>query len=158
MAEQNLRNHARIDPAYHYFVMPVFLINLVLAIVRLAHPHGGWHGRGMATHHLAGQIGWHVWNVVVALALVVLAGVVRTYALRVQDRIIRMEERIRMAALLPMEMQMLQRELTTRQIIALRFASDAELALLVEQTVREKLTPKAIKQNIRNWRADTHRV
>jgi hypothetical protein len=158
MAEQNFRNHTRIDPAFHYFVMPVFLVNLVLAVVRLVHPHGGWHRRGMAPHILAGQIGWHLWSVLVALALVMLAAVARTYALRVQDRIIRMEERIRMAALLPMEMQMLQRELSARQIIALRFASDAELVLLVEQAVREKLTPKAIKQSIRNWRADTHRV
>jgi hypothetical protein len=158
MAEQNLSNHTRIDPAYHYFVMPVLLVNLVLAIVRLVHPHGGWHRRGMVPHFLAGQIGWHLWTVVVALALLVLAVLARTYSLRVQDRIIRMEERIRMAALLPMEMQMLQRELSTRQIIALRFASDAELAVLVEQAVREKLTPKAIKQNIRNWRADTDRV
>ncbi len=154
MAEQNFKNHGRIDPALHYFVLPVFLINLVLAVVRAAHRPRAWHTGG-AAHRM---LGWHLWGVVTALALLVLAGMVRTYALRVQDRVIRLEERIRMAALLPMEMQMLQRELTTGQIIALRFASDAELAPLVERAVRERLAPKAIKQAIQNWRADTHRV
>ena len=93
-----------------------------------------------------------------ALSLLVLGTLLRTYALRVQDRVIRLEERIRMAALLPMDAHGLQRELTTGQIIALRFASDSELATLTERAVRERLTPKQIKQSITHWRPDTHRV
>ncbi len=142
MAEQNLKNHKRVDPLFFYVVVPVFAINLVLCAVRLVHRFDAWHA----------------WAVVVAAALLLLAAMVRRYALKVQDRVIRLEERIRMAALLPMEMQMLQRELTMEQIIALRFASDGELALLVEQAVRERLSPAAIKQQIRVWRADAHRV
>ncbi len=142
MAEQTFKNHGRIHPAYHFVVMPVFLANIVAVIVRAVRQPSAWH----------------VWQVVVAAALLLLAGVVRTYALRVQDRVIRLEERIRMAALLPLELHPLQRELTTGQIIALRFASDAELAGLIERTVREKLAPKQIKAAIVNWRPDTHRV
>ena len=142
MAEQNLKNHKRVDPLFFYVVVPVFAVNLVLCAVRLVYRFNAWH----------------VWVVVVAAALLLLTAMTRRYALKVQDRVIRLEERIRMAALLPMEMQMLQRELTMEQIIALRFASDGELALLVEQAVRERLSPAAIKQQIRVWRADAHRV
>ena len=142
MAVQNFKNHARLDPVMHIVVMPVLLINLIVAIVRL-------------THHLAA---WRGWQALVALALLLLAAQTRRYSLRVQDRVIRLEERIRMAALLPLESRALQAELTTEQIIALRFASDAELAPLAEQAVQQKLTPKAIKQQIVTWLPDTHRV
>ncbi len=142
MAEQSFKNHARTDPAYHFIVMPVLLINLVVAVVRCVHHPNAWHG----------------WNIIVALILTVLAGLVRTYALRVQDRVILLEQRIRMAALLPLEMHPLQKELTRGQLIALRFASDAELALLTERAVREKLASKAIKESVQVWRPDTHRV
>ncbi len=142
MAEQNFKNHTRTDPAYHFIVMPVLLVNLVVAVVRYVHSPNAWHG----------------WNIIVALILVVLAGLVRTYALRVQDRIILLEQRIRMVALLPLDMHPLQKELTREQLFALRFASDAELATLTERAVREKLTPKAIKEGIQVWRPDTHRV
>ena len=142
MAEQNFKNHIRIDPVFHYVIAPILLVNLIVAIVRFVRHANAWHG----------------WDIVVAIALLMLASLVRTYALRVQDRVIRLEERIRMAALLPLDSQPLQRELTTGQIIALRFASDAELAELAERAVQEKLPPKTIKQQIKNWRADTHRV
>lgn len=142
MSEQNFKNHARTDPAFHYVLAPIFLFNFILSLVRL------YHHRNVN----------HVWAVVIALALLLLTFLVRTYSLKVQDRVIRLEERIRMAALLPMDSRPLQNELTTRQIIALRFASDAELASLTERAVRENLTPKAIKQHIQQWRPDNHRV
>ncbi len=142
MAEQNFKNHTRVDPAYHFLTMPVLLVNVVVAVVRCVHRSDAWHG----------------WSIVVAFALVVLAGLVRTYALRVQDRVILLEQRIRMAALLPLDMHPLQKELTRGQLVALRFASDVELASLTERAVREKLTSKAIKESIRVWRPDTHRV
>lgn len=142
MAEQNFKNHGRSDPAFHFFLAPVMLANLVARIV-------------LAVRHPDAE---HGWSVVVALALLVLVFVVRAYSLKVQDRVIRLEERIRMAALMPLESRQLQRELTTRQIIALRFASDAELAELAERAVREKLSPKAIKEQIVQWKPDLHRV
>lgn len=142
MAEQNFKNHTRLDPAFHFLVVPVLLANLVRALVQVVrHVDGG-----------------RAWAVIVALALFVLATIVRTYSLKVQDRVILLEERIRMAALMPLESRQFQRELTTRQMIALRFASDAELAGLAERAVRERLAPKAIKEQIVNWRPDTHRV
>ncbi len=142
MAEQNFKNHTRLDPVYHLLTMPILLANVVIAVVRCVRHPNAWHG----------------WNIVLALALLVLAGLVRTYALRVQNRVILLEQRIRMAALLPLEMHPLQKELTAGQLIALRFASDRELASLTERAIREKLTSKAIKQSIQVWRPDTHRV
>ena len=141
MAEQNYENHTRLDPLYHFAVVPVLLLNAIVSAVRLVQrptPDRGWN--------------------VVALAVLVLGNLVRVYALRVQDRVIRLEKRIRMAALLPMDEQMVARELTTRQVVALRFASDQELAQLAGRAVRERLTAKAIKQLIRDWRPDRLRV
>ncbi|RRA49176.1 DUF6526 family protein [Acidipila sp. EB88] len=142
MAEQNFKNHARTDPMYHYVLAPLFLVNLVVAMVRCVHHPSAWHG----------------WALVVALGLLLLVAMVRQYSLRVQDRVIRLEERIRMAALLPMESRALQGELTQKQIVALRFASDAELSDLAHRAVRERMTPKAIKQAVQSWRPDYHRV
>ncbi len=142
MAEQTFKNHSRIDPLYHFVILPALLANLLITAVRFAGQHTWWRG----------------WTVGLALILLLLAFRVRSNALVVQDRVIRLEERIRMAALLPLESRALQGELSTRQIIALRFASDGELAQLAQRAAREKLSPKVIKQQIQSWRADTHRV
>lgn len=142
MAEQNFKNHTRIDPWLYGVILPVLLANFIVALVRVAEHPTLWRG----------------WLGVVALVLVLLASRVRSYALKVQDRVIRLEERIRMAALLPLESRALQAELTTEQIIALRFASDGELAELATRAASEKLPPKTIKQQIVQWRADRHRV
>ena len=139
---QTYSNHTRIDPAFHYFLAPVLLITLVATVVHLVrHPHLG-----------------SLWRVVLALALVVLAVKARTYALKAQDRVIRLEERLRLAALLPEPLRARIGELQIRQLIALRFASDAELPALVEQALTEKLTEKQIKQAVQNWRPDEYRV
>jgi hypothetical protein len=139
---QTYANHARLDPLYHFFLAPVFLITLIASIVHLVrHPHLG-----------------SAWHVVLALALFVLAFKVRTYSLKVQDRVIRLEERLRLAALLPEPLRSRIDELDIRQLIALRFASDAEIPALVERTLNEKLAPKQIKQAIQNWRPDNFRV
>lgn len=142
MAEQSRSNHARIDPWFHFGLVPLLLLNLGFASLRAAHTRALWDH----------------WSIVLAIALLLMASLMRIYGLRVQDRIIRLEERIRMAALLPLELQSLQRELTMEQIIALRFASDAELAQMVAAAVQERLSPKAIKERISVWRPDTHRV
>jgi Family of unknown function (DUF6526) len=142
---QNYKNHGRFDPPMHFFVFPVLLINFIVTIVIAIHH---WH------HHR----NLHLWLVVVSAALVVLATKSRINDLKVQDRIIRLEENLRVASLLsPADLAHVS-ELDIKQIIALRFASDAELPALVHKTITQGLEPKAIKQSIVNWRADNHRV
>ena len=124
---------------------PVLLINVLVTLAVLIHhwPHAVW---------------LHAWLVVLAVALLVLAGVARSSALRAQDRVIRLEEALRYQRLLgPAEMAAAG-GLSLRQIIALRFASDAELPGLTQRALAESMTPKAIKQAITVWRPDLHRV
>ena len=121
-AVQSYKNHARFDPAFHFFVAPVLLINVIVTIVVLIHH---W-----PEHSLL-----HGWLVVLALALLLTAGVARASALRAQDRVIRLEEMLRYQQVLrPDELPLTQR-LSLRQVIALRFASDGELAGLVQRAI-----------------------
>lgn len=144
-ASQNYKNHTRFEPMFHFFVAPVLLINLIVAIVILIH-------RG--SHHI-----WmHAWLLIMAVALFLLAGIARSYAARVQDRVIRLEENLRYQRLLSPELLAATHSLTLGQIIALRFASDAELPAFTQRALSENLEPKAIKQSITSWRADNLRV
>jgi hypothetical protein len=112
-----------------------------------------------AIYHLVTNFGWmSAVHVVLALWAAVAVVKIRTYALKVQDRVIRLEERLRMEKLLPEALKSRIYELTEQQFIALRFASDAELPALVEKTLKDHLVPKAIKQAIQNWRPDYFRV
>jgi hypothetical protein len=139
---QTSANHARLDPWYHFFLAPIALIIFIASIVHLArHPHP-----------------WGLVHVVLAFAFVILVVKLRTYSLKVQDRVIRLEERLRLATLLPEPLRARINELDVRQLIALRFASDAEIPALVERALNEKLTQKQIKQAIQSWRADNFRV
>jgi hypothetical protein len=144
-APQSFKNHGRSDPAMHFFVFPVLILNLIVSIyVTIKH----WPEHP----HL------HPWWILVSLALVVLAFKTRINDLKLQDRIIRLEERVRLAALLPPADLAHIGELSIKQFVALRFASDAELPALVHRTLTQNLEPKAIKESITNWRADDHRV
>lgn len=143
--EQNLKNHHRFDPLMHFFVFPVTLLNFLFAII-LAVRHWSQHP------HIA------IWWIILSAALAVLATKCRMNDLKLQDRIIRLEERLRLHALLgPAESAHIN-ELTTPQLIALRFASDEELPALVNKTLTQNLCPKAIKESVTTWRADNHRV
>jgi hypothetical protein len=141
MAEQTqtYQTHARWLPLFHFFVMPVLLINVIGSIWRLIQfPTVGT-----------------AYGVVFAIALLALGFVSRIQALTVQDRVIRLEERMRMRQLLPPDLQPQINTLTHRQLVALRFASDEELPDLVRAVVGGHLTtPKDIKMKVRSWRAD----
>ena len=142
---QNLKNHARLYPPFHFFVLPMLLLNLIFSIyVTIRHWPEHW--------------ALHFWWIAMSIVFFVMAGLSRGAALTVQDRIIRMEERLRLHALLPAEERPHINELSIKQLIALRFASDDKLPALVRKTLTQNLEPKAIKQSIVNWRGDYHRV
>lgn len=142
MAAQNISNHTKWDPLFHFFILPVIVGTILFSI----------------KHLLAYPNGITIWLVVLTIALLVWAVKTRTYALGVQDRLIRLEERLRMDKLLSSELIARFGELTKGQIVALRFASDGELPELVRRTLDEKLTPKQIKAAIREWRPDYMRI
>jgi Family of unknown function (DUF6526) len=142
---QNLKNHARYYPPFHFFVLPMLLLNIIFSIY-------------VAIHHWPEHWALHLWWIVLSFVFFVLAGLSRAAALTVQDRVIRLEERLRLQALLPPEERAHINDLSVKQLIALRFASDDELPALVHKTLTQNLEPKAIKQSIVNWRGDYHRV
>ena len=139
---QTFANHTRFDPPYHFFVIPVLAITVLVTI---------WNLIQNASFYSA-------WMVVVALALVVLALKSRIYALKVQTRVIRLEERLRLATLLPESLRARIPQLTEGQLVALRFASDAEVPGLVEKALAANLPNREIKKAIVNWRPDYFRV
>jgi hypothetical protein len=142
---QTYKNHARFDPPFHFFVLPMLLLNFIFSIYLLI-------------HHWPHEAHQREWWVVMSVVFFVLAGSLRGETLRAQDRVIRLEERMRYQTLLgPLELAA-SHGLTVRQIIALRFASDAELPALMKRAISENLTSKQIKESITIWRPDYYRV
>src|SRR5882672_3479540 len=143
MEAQTFANHVRRHPPFHFFIVPVMLINVIWAIVNCV----------MAP-------GWNTaWSIVFSLTLVLLTLLVRLYPIKAQDRIILLEERLRYQHLLSAELAQKAGMLEPRQIIALRFAGDNELETLVGEVLAGRLTkPGEIKSAVKNWRADTYRV
>lgn len=139
---QTRQNHTRLHPPYHFFLVWVALITVILAIVTLIRAPG-WAS---------------LWGVVLAIAASLAVYLLRAYPLKAQDRIIRLEERLRLALLLPETLRPRIGELTEGQLIALRFASDAELPGLAEKTLAGNLKPAEIKKSITNWRPDHFRI
>jgi hypothetical protein len=136
---QNFQNHARFVPPFHFFVLPVLLINLIYSLVRLKD----------------GITFFSVWTAVLALALLMLALLGRVFAITVQDRVIRLEMQIRLERLLSPELRPRIGEFTLEQLVGLRFAGDDELPVLAVQVLDERLSNrKAIKQRVKNWRPD----
>ena len=148
---QNFSNHTKIVPAFHYFLLPVLFINLV----------GASYWVYATARHAWGPfpLFYAILNLFLAIALLILAFLARLFALGVQDRVIRLEERLRYQQLLPEDLKARINEFTTRQLVALRFASDTELPALARKVLAEKMEErKAIKQMIQNWRADYQRI
>ena len=144
-APQTYKNHTRFDPVFHYFIAPILLLNIAASIT--------WYVRHRPTHVHSGP-----WIILLSVTLFMLAGITRGYALKAQDRVIRLEERLRIASLVsPSELAELE-SLTMKQYIALRFASNPELPELARRAIRENLTQKQIKQAIVAWRADNDRI
>jgi len=142
MAEQSYATHSRYHPWFHFFAIPVLTINVLVTLY-------------FAIRYVSFV---HVWFFVVAVALLTIAFLVRVYALRNQDRIIRLEETLRMMRLLPPDLQARMPELRMRHYTSLRFCSDEELPDVTRAVLSGELkTPKEIKQRIRNWRPDYHR-
>ena len=138
-AVQSYQKHARWLPGFHFFVIPVLLINLINEIRHVVME---------PTRHFA-------WQVIFAAALLGAAFLSRVQALTVQDRVIRLEMRLRLRGVLPPDLQPRINELTYRQLVAMRFASDAELTELVREVLEGKLaTSKEIKERVKNWQAD----
>jgi hypothetical protein len=140
---QNFRNHAKYVPVFHLFVLPVLVLNFVWAIVRAVRaPSGG-----------------SVESLLLALALLLLALYARMFALAVQDRVIRLEMQLRMQGVLPANLRPRIPEFTVGQLVALRFAGDAELPALAGKVLAENLQDrKTIKRMIQNWKADELRA
>lgn len=144
MSEQNFENHTRFVPSYHFFALPVFFINFLWSLYRLRSLGFSFEG---------------IFGVLLAAALVVVVLRARLFALAVQDRVIRLEERLRYERLLPADLRTRIDEFTVAQMISLRFACDAELPALARKVLDEKLTErKAIKQLIKTWKPDFQRA
>jgi hypothetical protein len=136
---QTYKNHARFFPLFHFFVAPVMLVNFVNALRHL---------------YLAPSLSTG-WSAVLAAGLIGLALASRVMALKVQDRVIRLEMRLRLQQVLPPDLSPRIGELTPQQFVALRFASDGEMAELVRDVLAGRLaTPKAIKLRVRDWTGD----
>ena len=140
---QSYENHTRFVPAFHYVALPIFAINLF------------WSGyRAFVSFSFESVLA-----LLLAIAFVLLALLARIFALTVQDRVIRLEMRLRFAQLLPADLRSRAHDFTVAQLVGLRFASDQELPDLARKVLEEKLTDrKAIKQLIRDWQADLLRA
>jgi len=137
--EQTYKSHARFFPLFHFFVVPILLINFLNRV------------RYLILFPERPQL----WAAIVAAALVGLALAARLMALAVQNRIIRLEMRLRLHEVLPADLHARIRELTWQQLVALRFASDEELPGLVREVLDGKLaTAKEIKLRVKSWQAD----
>jgi hypothetical protein len=139
---QTYANHTRWDPAYHFFVVPVAGINVVVTIWNL-----------IKSPSLAAG-----WFVILAIAAVVALLKLRVYPLKAQDRIIRLEERLRLGQLLAGPLRSRIGDLTEGQLVGLRFASDGDVPALVEKALGSGMSQKEIKQAVASWRADYFRV
>lgn len=136
---QSYNNHSRKFPLQHYIWLPLSLLSLLSAIYLL-----------ITNFSLLTLL------VATTLVIAIIGGMLaRLYGLKLQDRIIRLEEQFRYYTL---TQQPLSNELTLQQLIALRFASDDEYLLLVDKAIKKKLSPDDIKRTIQQWRADHQRI
>jgi hypothetical protein len=139
---QTLKNHGRLDPGFHLLTFALYLMNLAYAIVH------EFHYKNYSS----------LWYLVLSFLILVPILRIRQYPLKVQDRIIRLEERLRLQALAPAQWHAQIYRLSEDQLIGLRFASDAEVVELAKQALEHNLNRKQIKERIKEWRPDNWRV
>lgn len=140
---QTYQNHTRWYPLVHFVIFPILIVNLVWAIVCVVNEFDWYRAQYL----------------LLSIAVLLLAFAARLQALKAQDRVIRLEERLRYREVLSADLAKRAQSLRAGQMIALRFASDEELPPLVERTLNGEFTKgKDIKQAIKNWRADHFRV
>lgn len=139
---QDFKHHAKLDPPFHVFSVLLLFVNLVAVAIHLFR-HPGW---------------WNGWLLALSIGILIPFFRIRIYPLKVQDRVIRLEERLRLQALAPVEWHSQFFRLSEDQLIGLRFASDAEVVGLAKQALEENLTRKQIKERIRDWRPDHFRI
>ena len=140
---QSFKNHARLVPPYHYFVLPMMLVYLVRSVYQTI------------TAFSMDQLLFTLFVLAVAMT----ALFARVFALKAQDRVIRLEERMRLQQLLGPDLMADVPSLTTEQLIGIRFASDGEVEYLVRRVSQEGIEDrKTIKGMVQNWRADNQRV
>ncbi len=144
MPDQSFEKHSRFIPGFHFVALPILLINFFVTLYAM-------YEQGFSKYG--------IWNVLVAVALVLIAWYSRTMPLAAQDRVIRLEERMRLRERLPEHLRARGNEISPRHLVGLRFASDEELPGLAERCINGELkTSKEIKQAIRTWRPDHLRV
>ena len=142
--QQSFRSHASVDPLY--LAAAVTLVFLLIV------------GSVVVYQDLHTQLALTLWIIGLTVLVILMFLRVRYYPLKVQDRVIRMEERLRLSLLLPAALQKRIPELNEDQLVGLRFASDAEVPSLVELALEKQLTRKQIKERIQNWRPDHFRI
>jgi uncharacterized membrane protein YdbT with pleckstrin-like domain len=142
LPHQEYASHGRIDPAFHQFLVPVSVLTIIVAIVN-AFRHPGFNS---------------AWLILVSIAAGVALFKMRLYSLKVQDRLIRLEERLRLQQVLSEPLRARVPELTIGQLVALRFASDSELPALVGRALNENLSKIDLKKAVTSWRPDHFRV
>ena len=140
---QNYANHVKLDPPFHYVQSTLLLLAIILSITNVV-------------RHYDSLSPWLL--LTLTIALVNISFRTRIYALKAQDRVIRLEERLRLAGLLPEPLRSRIGDLTESQLVAIRFAPDAEVSALVQKTLAENLKNADIKKAIVNWRADYFRI
>jgi hypothetical protein len=141
-APQSASNHGRFDPMFHIVTFGLYLANLVFAVISEVR-HTDWVS---------------TWYLVLSIFVIIPIFKVRQYPLKVQDRVIRLEERLRLQALAPEEWHAQIYRLSEDQLIGLRFAGDDEVVELAKQALEHDLNRKQIKERIKSWRADDWRV
>lgn len=142
---QNFQNHAKYYPLHHFFILPLTLVFLGWTVIKMDFSNSD-------------AISESIYQFLSAFIILLISYLPRIYALKNQNRIIRLEMRQRFLELTGTTFYEKEKQLSPAQIIALRFAGDDEILALIEKSIDEKTAPKEIKKSIKNWKADHHRV
>ncbi len=141
---QNYKNHLRLNPAHHFVLTPLATIIFVWSII--------------LAFDCSVELSYRIITLIATTSLLMITFIARVYAIKNQDRIIRLEMRQRYFEMTGTSFSGKEKQLNMSQIIALRFAGDAELLPLIERAIAEKLSSKEIKLAVTDWQADYHRV